>query len=240
MDSVRKQDGGFGNVRPEAVEVAVRWIRGGTVVVPLLVGAAVLLQPWAEPVHLWVDPIQQAARLVRAERLGIESEIICCPYYVGAASQLGLAVWAAAAGICAMTALLLVLLRRRPEAAFFASAALIGAMLGLDDGLLLHDQLFPHIPGGKKTIFLIYGLFLALHLGVFGRRILGRHALFMIFSLAFFAFSMVVDVFNPKDEHALAEDMAKFFGICFWFGFHALMALDCLTHSTGPRAPARQ
>jgi hypothetical protein len=67
--------------------------------------------------------------------------------YVGALSTTGLMLWAAASGICLVSAAALIGLPQcRGAVQFLLYAGILSALLGLDDAFLLHERVFPNSP----------------------------------------------------------------------------------------------
>lgn len=209
------------------------------VAAPPVLAAATLLQPWIDPALLWVDPIQQANRLAQAERSGVIGSVRCCPYYVGAASQFGVLAWMLAAGFSGVAALIAAGAALWRAAWFFLSAAAISAMLGMDDAILLHEQLQYHVPGGKALIIAGYAMIVGGHLVIFRDMALSRRAPLLIAALGLFAASILLDRIVPADGAAAFEDALKFVGASWWAGFHLLTAHDLLGWRVAPGARLR-
>lgn len=162
-------------------------------------------------------------------------------YYTGFLSQLGLCVWAAAAGVTMFAALTLprnseTLIARQ----FLFFGSLLTIMLGLDDGFMLHESFFPEIGVPEKLIFATYGLLTVGYLLRYAKLILQTNYLILAMSLGAMAFSMVIDIINIRSsDPSLYEDGAKYAGIVFWlvYFFITSMAMFKL-HATPAGEPA--
>ncbi|MCP5082674.1 MAG: hypothetical protein GY948_13385 [Alphaproteobacteria bacterium] len=188
------------------------WIRAATFTLPLAFLAAVLLQPWAEPKWMFLDP------LTAAQLSGD-----CCHTYYGFISNLGVMAWSATAAVCLFAALLLAVQKRaKPLVWFAASAGLLTGWLALDDAFLVHEVVFPSFGIPQNAVL---GLYLVLG-GLYGlaswRTILRHDWLMLFIAGGALALSMVVDtVFHSLlPSLVYLEDSAKFFGICCWASFH--------------------
>ncbi len=202
---------------------AQNWLRFATLVLPLGFLAAVLLEPWAEPKWMFLDP------LTAAELSGD-----CCHTYYGFISNLGVMTWSATAAVCLFAAILLAVQRRAtPLILFAASAGLFTGWLALDDAFMVHEVVFPSFGIPQNAVL---GLYLVLG-GLYGlsswRTILRHDWLMLSVAGAALALSMIVDtVFHSLlPSLVYLEDSAKFFGICCWASFHISTMVSLLSQS---------
>ena len=200
------------------------------VALPVLVNGLVLAQPYINPVLLYRDPLLVADLLYDglAETAG-EPVGACCAYWVGAASNVGVLVWAATAGALfsgLMTAWAAGHASRR-ETAFLALAFGLTALLAADDVFQIHEQ--QGLVFGLKGEAVLFPLFAGL---------LGAYALFrdvvvrpyvvaLGIAVVCFGASVLADQVMPRGRAAVVtEDVFKLFGISFWFVYHTMAAVE--------------
>jgi hypothetical protein len=195
---------------------ARRWLWAVTLGVPAVLLAAALLQPWAEPRWLFLDP------LAAAELSGD-----CCHTWYGFVSNIGVLTWAVSAGGCGLAALLL--WSARADAArtrFAATAAGLLGWLAMDDALMLHENVLPGLGVPQNFVHLFIILLTLTHLGLnlrilrqseYGMLLLGGGALFG---------SVAVDVVlhSLLPSMIYLEDGAKLVGLFCWCSFHVSTA----------------
>jgi hypothetical protein len=160
--------------------------------------------------------------------------------YLGALSNVGIVMWAMAAGACILAALAL---RRqaRPGAAvsFFAWSAALTAVLGLDDLFQLHEWVQPRLPSGEVAVVVGYVVLVGIYAWQFRRSLLTAEYALIVAAGACFAASIAVDAV-PDRLHPEAlkpyflplEDGFKMLGIAFWLAFF----LRAGTAALDPRA----
>lgn len=187
---------------------------------PIVIVAAVILQPFVDPRLLVLDP------MVAAEVSGV-----CCQTYYGIVSTLGVFAWIATAVICAFAFWILRRMNAPGRSQIFALvAALFTAWLGFDDAFLLHENLFPKL-GVSQTLILCSYVGLAT---IYGFALLAgtMRPDLVLFALSAIGLggSLVIDlVLHSTDSMIVAmEDGLKFVGICCWFGFHALLMVEAV------------
>ncbi|MEM6854679.1 MAG: hypothetical protein AAF593_09750 [Planctomycetota bacterium] len=144
----------------------------------------------------------------------------------GALSQIGLALWAAAAGVAGFNAL-----RhwrhggKRWIVRFHAAACVISAALLIDDAFMVHEHYGRLLFGlNEKVVLGILGGAVLVFLGVYRRFVLTNRALpLLICTCLFFAVMLVVDQFQVAVGKAnfrhLLEDGMKLLGIVGWLAW---------------------
>ena len=145
--------------------------------------------------------------------------------YFGLLSNLGILCWCAAATVCLFTWVLLKSSAHARNAGFFLFSGILTLMLTLDDLFQLHEEVFPNLLGiRQRYVLLCYLLLTAAYLVIYRRKILSRHAVFMVAALAMFTLSVAEDatsialiMHNSLSLHYLVEDGSKLFGIISWF-----------------------
>ncbi len=148
------------------------------------------------------------------------------PFYVGAISQLGMLLWAAAAAICLWSAAYLGRAGASPARRYVLFAGLLTLALLLDDLFLIHEEVMPEYLGIPEKVFLA-GYLVAIVAFLYTNRaeILGSEYLLLGLALALFGASVFLDAipnrfydsvyWMPKLEK-LFEDGFKFAGIATW------------------------
>lgn len=147
------------------------------------------------------------------------------PFYGGALSNLGAALWTIAMSLSLFAGMTHhgsdargIEMRR-----FLIAAGLLSAVLLIDDLFMIHDGLLPLIGRGQKPVLAAQGLFMLLLLLVrFRRVILQTHYGLLVWALVIFALSLVVDLelaAVQKKFHHLLEDGLKLIGIAGWCGY---------------------
>ncbi|MFD3164535.1 hypothetical protein [Herpetosiphon sp. NSE202] len=159
------------------------------------------------------------------------ADITGVPFYVGILSTLGVMLWSAATGICAVG--LLLLEPSHPQRRFLAASALLSGLLTLDDAILLHERVFPvhlHIP--ENLVLAGYlGLGIAYLYYFLPRMLSTDYGLFLI-AAGFMGLSIVFDVIMPFHELAtFTEDSLKFIGIVFWLSYFGRTVQSILAHA---------
>jgi hypothetical protein len=141
--------------------------------------------------------------------------------FVGVMSTIGVLLWCAA-GVCTLFASTMVrsasddTLRR-----FVLWSGILSLGLMFDDQFLVHEQLFQDFFGiGEHPVVLTYLLLIVLYLFHF-RNVILKKTPFVWLACAFFFFSISVrlDFLLDQRRGEVLEDVLKFFGIVFWFGY---------------------
>ncbi len=154
--------------------------------------------------------------------------VLEAPIYTGFLSQMGILFWSAAATICFFVFLSQCKDTSNPEPRnFFFLSGLLTTLLGLDDGFLFHEVVFPRFGIPEKVAYLSYMIFMLYVLIRFLPFIVRTNYILLMFALSFFAVSVALDVFDGMGfDKYLMEDGSKFFGIVSWFGYFLKTALD--------------
>lgn len=174
--------------------------------------AAVLLQPWAEPKWMFLDPLT-AAKYAET----------CCSVYYGSVSNAGILLWSITTAFCLFAVLLLWGVDGfGPLRRFGLTAGLLTGWVTLDDMFMLHERVLPTL--GIPQIVVI-GLYLGLGLAYLlanWRFIWFQDWWLLALAGAGLVASIAVDtIFHSLDPVLVyIEDSAKFFGIFCWAMFH--------------------
>lgn len=172
------------------------------------------------------------------------------PFYAGVVSQLGAMLWSAALAVCVLTVTLLKSQNQNGRARrFLIQAAILTAVLLLDDIFLFHEDIGPDYFGiSEKVIAVFYFLLCLAFLVLNMREILSSEYSILGLALAMFGASMFLDAANldKYDEYGILfsdqfqiflEDGFKFVGIATWllyfarYGIQRLRGQDATTSS---------
>ena len=188
------------------------WTRVVTFTLPALFLAAVLLQPWAEPKWMFLDPLTAA-----------QFSGDCCHSYYGFVSNLGIMIWSATAAICLFAAVMFAFsLRNRKMAWFALSAGVLTGWLALDDAFMAHEIILPSFGIPQGAVIAAYASLALIYVAASWRIILESDYWILLIGGGALAASILID----QAFHSLApvlvyaEDSAKFFGIFCWASFH--------------------
>lgn len=141
------------------------------------------------------------------------------PFYLGFFSCLGLILWTAAAVASGAGAQLAHGdPRTHALGRFLAGAAGISLVLLVDDWLMLHDHVGPHlIHVPQKVFYAAYGLMVLAWLWAGRRVVLETPAVYLAAAIAFGMVSVAVDTLAPRSNLAVvAEDGTKLLAILSW------------------------
>ena len=135
------------------------------------------------------------------------------PIYGGIISNVGVSVLTLAAGVAGVGALFGPIRRLR-----FAQAALLSALLAIDDQYMLHEVVGPEILGIPEIgFFILYGATALAILATIGPRLSHLRHLPLLIAGAALAASIAIDLVLPMNAYTvLAEDMAKLGGLVIW------------------------
>ncbi len=207
---------------PRHFELPRMWVRLVTFAAPLLLLAAVLLQPWAEPKWMFLDPLTAAQ---------LSGE--CCSTYFGFVSNLGVMIWSATAAICLFAAALFALLKADRALTWFAlSSGLLTGWLALDDAFLVHETVLPSFGIPQNAVIAAYAALALLYIASSWRVILASDFWVLFVGGAALVLSILVDTVFSSLAPGLVyiEDSAKFFGIFCWASFHITTLFDRISN----------
>lgn len=154
---------------------------------------------------------------------------------LGAQSNVGIMMWAAAAAVPIVAGLLLWgVAQRRRASLFLLTSGLLSLLLALDDALLLHEKVLPNglgIPEG--VVYAGYVVIIVAYLAYNALQILRTDYLLLGAALVFSAGSIAADIL---DLHVFVEDGLKFYGIVFWLVYYARTSMALLREGLRPPA----
>lgn len=160
------------------------------------------------------------------------------PFFAGYVSNVGAMFWCVAASVCLYSYLLI---RGRDNAGwsgFFLAAGALSALLGADDLLLLHEEIFRRVFGLREEI--TFGAYVVMVLA-FLVRYLGKVRelpyLLLMIALGFFVCSLAADLEITRvgpPYHHLVEDGAKFMGVANWCAFFVYAAWSRVSPLVNP------
>lgn len=151
--------------------------------------------------------------------------------FVGIISQLGVMTMIVTGCICFFVASLG---SNFPPGLFLAG--LFSVWFGLDDLLMLHEEILPDFFGIDETItFGFYGIIVLTLVGIRRADLRRPRGMLLLASLFFFAVSAALDqlaVFDSlsRQLQVALEDYAKFSGIAFWAAYWISTARDRLLY----------
>lgn len=185
---------------------------------PLIVLVITFLQPVAAPAALLRDPMAIA-----------RDPELCCAYYSGAVSNLGVLLWAAAASIAAFAASLT---PAKDTRRFLIATSAVTAFLMIDDLFMLHEEALPQLGAPEPVVYAFYLAGAAAYGLVYFRRILGERAALAILA----AFAMAASLIEDQTKilwpiHDFVEDGAKLVAVYCWFLFVSMRSRDALRAS---------
>jgi hypothetical protein len=158
--------------------------------------------------------------------------VLGAPPLLGVGSVIGVLIWWTAVGICLFAAALLRHLGQDGQLpVFLVWAAIISAILALDDQFLFHDELAEDLLGlRERYVMLIYIGMVAVWI-LWYRRVIARTTwLILAVSLGCFAASVGIDALHQVlyvttnegrtlPAATFVEDAAKLFGIAAWTAY---------------------
>ncbi len=195
---------------------------------PVLLLAAVFLQPFAETKWMFLDPLAAA-----------EMAPECCHVYYGFISNIGLVFWIGTAAVCLVVGLAFWLVSGADRFTRFAiSAGCLSGWIGLDDMFLVHEKVMPKLGVPQELVMVIYLVLAALYVAVSWRFIFAQRWWILVLGAAALGLSMFVDQFFHSVDAGIVylEDSAKFFGIMCWSTFHLLATFEHLCARIRPTA----
>ncbi len=146
------------------------------------------------------------------------------PWYLGAASMIGVVGWAIAAGILGFAAALAAI-DERPGLTTLAlgTGAFWSLLLSVDDLLLLHDDLLLRLLPDDRPILVAYAIAFAVWLYWLAGEIPRAARLPLLVAITGFGLSATIDIVwhVDSDWRLVLEDGTKFLGIWSWVVFAA-------------------
>jgi hypothetical protein len=161
---------------------------------------------------------------------------------LGAVSNLGIVLWAAAASMALFASRQLArVAEARMTRAFLLAGGLLSCWLLLDDLYMLHERVLPDWLGvPQPLIFVVYAGAVVVLLARFRGVIRATDSLPLALALACFALSAAIDQGPPAwhrwDALVLVEDGAKLFGICGWLAYFGGVSAQALRRYVTTRA----
>ena len=143
------------------------------------------------------------------------------PVYGGVISNLSVSVLTLSAAVAGFAAIFGTRKRTR-----FTAAALLSAILAVDDQYMLHEYVGPKIIGVPEVAFFaLYALVgLAIAWSIGRRLLLLRHATLLLAGLGL-ALSIAIDLLLPMSAYTvLVEELAKLGGLVIWLVYWAVAA----------------
>jgi hypothetical protein len=152
------------------------------------------------------------------------------PIETGALSRFTIILWGVAAAGAGFTALIADRAERRT---MFGLLALILFGLALDDGLLIHEVVFPEFGLPEQVVLALWAVVAGLWVIRYGARIRGTSRLLGVLAGGAFAASVAVDVIAHVEW---VEDVFKLMGVATLI---AVATLELLATATASEPPAR-
>ena len=154
------------------------------------------------------------------------------PFYMGLLSNIGAIGWISAAAVTAFAFVAKCKIFEDRTDRSILYVAVISALFGLDDLLMLHDGLFPAIGLPGAAMYLAYLVLCLLWFLQHYRDIFAGPWLLAFIGFGCLGLSLVFDVVGDHLWHfpgmIAVEDAFKLLGISFWCAYSAAAALDVL------------
>ncbi len=150
------------------------------------------------------------------------------PWFTGLISNLGILAWTLGAVAAATGAHMARIGGRIAAAGFLRHAAIVGALLTVDDLFQLHASVFPKVFGIPKAgVLFVYAVGVAIWALAHAVEIVrSRWGLLFAAGVAM-SLSIAVDQLSTGEDWALlAEDGAKFLGVLAWAAYFTLTGRD--------------
>ena len=129
--------------------------------------------------------------------------------HIGLLSTVGFLLWAAAAAVCAVTALVL---GRGPHSRYLRWMGALLAFLLLDDVLMLHDELLGEWLGAPEpAVYALYAALVGTFVLVFRRELMAADLLLLLLAAGSLGLSVVLDVVSQVPP--AFDDYPKLVGI---------------------------
>lgn len=195
------------------------------------------------PIFLFLFWLRGQRKLLVRDLLAEPAAIANLPWYAGSVSTVGCLVWFGSGMVVCFAASLC----RGRSRYLLLAMGLLSLWLSLDDALMLHEYglssaVFGYPDdednaGFQRGVYLLYILLTGGWLFVFRRELARRESVLLLFSLAWFALSLGVDVLVESDttpafarlardakSRELFEDGCKLLGIATWSLFSCWLA----------------
>jgi hypothetical protein len=161
---------------------------------------------------------------------------------LGAISNLGIVLWAAAASVALFTSRQLARAEEaRSMSAFLLAAGLLSCWLLLDDLYMLHERVLPDWIGvPQPLVFGVYAIAMTVLIARFRGVIRTTDPRPLAMALGFFALSAAIDqgpaAWHGWDALVLVEDGAKLFGLVSWVAYFGAVSAQALRRRVTTRA----
>lgn len=183
--------------------------------------------------------VTQVLGLHPARALRDPASYLAYPFYVGGFSHLGVLGWWSAAAFGALGAV--TLRAGSAERQAMQWAALLSAMLALDDLFMVHEEVVPTYVGLPDVVPIgLLGVVAVVYLWRFRMLHLQIAPVLLALALLFLGGSVALDQLRHggADESGIGvlfEDGAKLTGICCWALYHGVLARSLLLGHMRPR-----
>ncbi len=141
-----------------------------------------------------------------------------------ALSSLGIALWIAGAAVCLFAGGILLAARRGVTrySIFLLAGGLFTGFLGFDDLFLMHENVLPAFNVPEPITYGTYALIGLAYVAVAWQQILENRYVMFVAAVGLLAASVTINWFFHSENpwRIIAEDGAKFTGICLWITFH--------------------
>lgn len=194
--------------------------------------AAWMLLPFILVMFAFFQDSVPMGELTREPIIVARNAEACCSVFSGTLSNLGAVMWLMCGAILIFSSVALSLQRSIRNMAFLGTAGAINLMLGIDDMLLLHDEVIPVILGvPEKAVLLFYMIIVGTFLVVFLKEILESRYIAFAIAIALFIIALGEDLFRfagYDNFHYLIEDGLRIIGLGSWLYFFVFAALNRL------------
>lgn len=177
-----------------------------------------------------------AADIPVTDLLRDPAAVLDAPWYVGAFSTIGVGLWISAGAACT---LVLLALGVGDSTRLVLAGSVSSLILGIDDGLLIHEFLNFDLGVPPPVTFLVYGGFVLPLFWRARRQLVGTPdlAVFLL-AVALLATSLGLDLAGElglptPPLSAILEDVTKLLGIATWLSFFGSLSLRTLEAELG-------
>jgi len=152
-------------------------------------------------------------------------------YFIGDLSNLGIMLWAAAASICFLGAILLHQISSKSRFLFYSG--MLTTLLALDDALMFHEIIVDYLYIPEWLVYVSYLLLIVIYIIYFRREILTLTdypilALALLFFVVSITSNLFFQSFPSHDLEPFLKDNAKFYGITLWLYYFFLTVVKLL------------